>query len=453
MTLQLPFYLVPLTHPSWEEARACARALPPEAMAELRLDLFPELDPETLVRELGRRCLVTCRRADEGGAWSGDEPARLERLLSAAQARPAWVDLEWDLPVPAALAENLAHVRLLRSVHVASGTFDLERRLAELPRGDAYKWVGHAGRLDDNARVKGPLAWARDRGLALSAFLMGPKGMASRCLQAAWGGAFTYAQPDGGPPAAPGQVPLGRMLDWRCHKLHAGYALCGVLGQPVLHSLGPGYHNPRFQKNFKDLLYLPLDCGDPEEAVAALEALGILGASLTAPLKESVPPLLGMEGPLNTLWRRQPGARWQGANTDAVALDTALEACLPGPTLVLGDGGVAETTRRVLADRGWPCLRASRKAPAAPEAVAAFAPVGVVQATRLGMEPADPAPFPELLEAAGPTARWGVEWIYKEDTAFAAWVRDGGRHLVRGAALFELQAAAQSEAFVRECGG
>jgi shikimate 5-dehydrogenase len=226
-----------------------------------------------------------------------------------------------------------------------------------------------------------------------------------------------------------------------------------VLGQPVLHSLGPAYHNPRFQRSFKDLLYLPLECGDPLEAEAALEALELLGASLTAPLKETLPARLGLTGPLNTLWRRRPGEPWQGANTDFTALDGALDGLAAGPVLVLGDGGVAETTRQVLRRRGWPSLGASRRAPLAPEAVRRFAPAGVIQATRLGMEPGDPAPFPELLAAAEPSARWAVEWIYKEDTAFAGWARDGGRRLVPGGVLFEAQAAAQSAAFIRECGG
>jgi len=447
-----PFYFVTLTHATWEEALACARDLPPEALPELRLDLFPDLEPEAMIHALGRRCLVTCRRRDEGGAWDGDEAGRLARLLEAARCRPAWVDLEWELEVPTALREVRAHVRILRSVHVPEGVFDLEARLAALPEGDAYKWVGRAGRLADNARLRGPLAWARDRKLYLSAFLMGPKGIPSRCLQGAWGGAFTYAAPDDAPAAAPGQIHLWRMFSWRCHRLHKGFGLCGVLGQPVLHSLGPAFHNERFQRAFKDLLYLPLDCGDPAEAAEALEALGILGASLTAPLKESLPALLGLQGPLNTLCRREPGQPWQGANTDAEALEAALGDLEPGPVLVLGDGGVAHTSTAVLERLGRPWLQVSRRAPASPSAVRAFAPVGIVQATRLGMDPGDPLPFPEGLEAAQ-GARWGVEWIYKEDTAFAQWLRDGGRHVVAGAALFEAQAALQSARFIGQCGG
>ena len=451
MTL-LPFYIVPLTHSTWEEAEACARRLPAEAMPELRLDLFPDLDPEVLIRDLRRHCVVTCRRANEGGGWEGQEEARLERLVAAADSRPAWLDLEWDVAIPPALQAHRSHLRLIRSVHVPEGVFDLEERLQALPEGDAYKWVGHARTLSDNARLKPALAWARDHGLFLSAFLMGPKGLASRCLQGAWGGSFTYAAPDDAPPAAPGQVPVSTLKAWRVHRLTRAFGLCGVLGSPVLHSRGPAFHNPRFQAAFKDLLYLPLDCGDAEEAREALESLPILGASLTAPLKEILPPLLGLQGPLNTLWRRAPGQPWQSANTDASALREALARLAPGPVLLLGSGGVAHTTHQVLQEQQRPCLVTSRREPATAEAVAGLAPVGVIQATSLGMAPGDPAPFPELLEAARPTLRWAVEWIYKEDTAFAGWAREAGLALVAGAALFEGQAAAQAKAFIEGCG-
>jgi len=448
-----PFYFVPLTHFTWEEARACARNLPPEALPELRLDLFPGEDPEELIRSLGRNCLVTCRRRKDGGAWAGDEASRLAHLVAAARCRPTWLDLDWELPVPAELQELQGQVRLLRSLHAAPGHCDLEDRLEALPPGDAYLWVGHATRLAENARLKGPLGWARDHKVFLSAFLQGPKGMAGRCLQGAWGGAFTYAAPDDGRPAAPGEVPLGLMRSWRCHRLHQGFALCGVLGHPVLHSLGPSYHNPRFQGAFKDLLYLPLDCGSAEEAAEALEALGILGASLTSPLKTTLPPLLGLEGPLNTLYRRDTAAPWGCANTDAGALDAALAELPAGPVLLLGDGGVATTSARVLAARGMPVLTLSRRSPVDADAVRRFAPVGVVQATSLGMVQEAPLPFPDCLEAARDTVKWAVEWIYKEETAFSDWAMGAGCQLVGGAELFAGQAALQSASFIRECGG
>lgn len=452
----IPFYVVTLSHGEWEDARHCARHLPAEALPELRLDLFPDHDPGDLVDALHRRCLVSCRRRDDGGRWEGTENDRLARLRAALQARPAWMDLEWDgeaerwLQEPD-LREHLPHTRLLRSVHVPGGVFDLPRRLQNLPQGDAFKWVGRAETLADNARVKAPLAWARDHGIALSAFFMGPKGLPSRCLQGAWGGAFTYAAPDDAPAAAPGQLPLSLLWSWRVHRLHPSFALCGVMGDPVLHSLGPAFHNERFQRAFKDLLYLPLEAATAEEALEALNALDLRGVSLTSPLKERLPALLGLSGPLNTLWRRDGQEAWHGANTDAEALEQALEPLPSGAVLILGDGGVAETSRRVLERRGRTVLQVSRKKPLSLDAVADAAPVGVIQATRLGMAEGDAMPFPGPLHAALPTLRWAVEWIYAE-TAFAAWARNHGLPLVEGLTLFHAQAEAQSRLFVEGCG-
>lgn len=450
----LPFHLVTLTHPEWDEALACAKRLGDDALPELRLDLFPGMDPEALVDALKRRCLVTCRRVSEGGRWPDeDEAERIAHLVRALKGKPAWVDLEWDLPIPPEIQVARTHVRLLRSVHVAPGTFDLTERLRALPEGEAFKWVGWAGRLSDNGRLRDPLAWARDRGIRLAAFLMGPKGLPSRVMQSAWGGAFTYAAPDDGPPAAPGQLPLATLRAWRSAKLHPGHGLCGVIGDPVLHSRGPAFHNARFQHAFKDLIYVPLVCGEAGEAREALDALGLLGLSITAPLKLSLPEALGLKGPLNTLWRRSPADPWQGANTDAEAFEGALSQLEPGPVLLLGGGGVAHTSRTALEAAGRAVLQVSRRSPASAEAVAAFAPVGVVQATSVGMAATDPAPFPQLLEAARASARWAVEWIYKEDTAFALWARETGLHLVEGATLFETQAEAQSRRFIEGCGG
>jgi 3-dehydroquinate dehydratase type I len=431
---RLPFFIVTLTHATWDAARACARSLPDDALPELRLDLFPDHDAASLVSDLGGRCLVTNRRVSEGGK-AADEASRINRLCSAVAAGAAWVDLEWELPLPPWL--DRGRTKVLRSVHVSPGVFDLEERLRALPEGDAFKWVGYAARLGDNAKVKAPLS----RGLPLSAFLMGPKGLPSRCLQRAWGGAFTYAAPDDAGPAAPGQVSLSAMRVWGCAGLAPNTPLMGVLGSPVLHSKGPAFHNPRLQGR---ALYLPLDCADADEAADALETLDIPCASITAPLKDALPAKLGLQGPLNTIWRED--GTWRGANTDAHALREALVLKPKGTVLLLGSGGVAETSRTVLEELGFSVFRASRASTPSAAAIAHAAPIGVIQATSLGMASDDPRPFPELLAAARPSLRWAVEWVYKERTAFADWAAD--LDLVDGASLFGAQAEAQSRIFL-----
>lgn len=450
----LPFYLVTLTHPDPEVGLTYGKRLGDDAMPELRLDLWPDRDPAEMVHFLQRRCLVTCRRRSEGGQWpDADEAGRLAHLRRAVDARPAWVDFEWDLKVPAWFEAHRTHTRILRSVHVAEGVFDLEARLKALPEGDAWKWVGHAGRLGDNARLKAPLAWAHDHELRLSAFLMGPKGMVSRVMQGAWSGAFTYACPDDGPPAAPGQLPLATLRSWRVAKLHKDHGICGVIGSPVLHSRSPEYHTPRFQRSWKDLVYLPLECAEAEEAVEALESLPVLGVSITAPLKRALPEALGLRGPLNTLWRRGPGDSWQGVNTDVEALRAELKALPKGPVLILGDGGVAGASCDVVEAMGMKVVQIRRRAQPMADSIRALRPVGVIQATSLGMEAGDPAPYPDLLEAALPTLKWAVEWVYKEKTAFERWAKGHGLTLVDGGTLFDLQAEAQSKRFITGCGG
>jgi 3-dehydroquinate dehydratase / shikimate dehydrogenase len=447
----LPFYVVTLRHERWEDALASAKKLPQDAIAELRLDLFPDRDPEAMVQALHGQCLVSCRRVSEGGQWPDqDEKARLAFLEQASRAKPAWIDLEWELPLPAWLAKG--ETQRLRSVHVASGVFDLDTRLQRLPEGEAYKWVGHALRLSDNARLKAPLAWAKERDIPLSAFLMGAKGIPSRVLQRVWGGAFTYAASDDGLAAAPGQIKIGTMTFWRTHCLDSDTKLYGVIGEPVLHSRSPTYHNERFHRASKNAVYLPLESSDASEACEALDALGILGLSITAPLKETLPAKLGLKGPQNTLWRRGQGEAWQAMNTDALALSQAITGFAQGPVMVLGDGGVAQTSVDVLKAMGFEVLQASRRQTLNIEEVRATEPIGVIQATSLGMKMGDTLPFPDLLAAAEPSLQWTVEWIYKEDTSFAAWARGRGLPLVEGAHLFLLQAEAQSRSFIEAFG-
>jgi len=451
---QLPFYVIPLTHSDWDDALGYVKKLPAEAIPEVRLDLLPDADPELLVDSLKHRCIVSCRRVSDGGRWPDtDEAGRLEKIKASLRGKPYWIDLEWELEIPEWLAAELSHTRLLRSVHVEPGVFDLGSRLEQLPRGDAYKWVGHASRLSDNAYVKSPLAWAKDHRVNLSAFLMGKKGIVSRCMQSVWGGSFTYAAPDNAEAAAPGQISLETMMSWRCHKLHSDYGLCGVLGSPVIQSAGAVFHNPRFQKSFKDLLFLPLEAETPEEAMEAMKSLPLLGASVTMPLKESLATLMNHPAPLNTIWHRADGHTWQSANTDAEALAFFLNNLPTGPVLVLGSGGVAKTSIGVLEKMGRPALMHSRRNPASLSDITHFAPAGVIQATCLGMSLYDPLPFPDALDAALPTLRWAAEWVNRDDTAFNIWADSEGLQRVYGRELFEKQAVFQSMIFIRECGG
>jgi len=127
--------------------------------------------------------------------------------------------------------------------------------------------------------------------------------------------------------------------------------LCGLLGNPVDHSLSPAIHNAAFQKLGLNFVYLAFPVEDLESAIRGIRALGhIRGFSVTIPHKVSIVPLLDSVetiarhiGSVNTIIKDR-GAL-VGTNTDASG---ALQALRKGgvdlsaqPIVMLGTGGAA----------------------------------------------------------------------------------------------------------------
>ncbi len=119
--------------------------------------------------------------------------------------------------------------------------------------------------------------------------------------------------------------------------------LCGLLGNPVEHSLSPAIHNAAFQKLGLNYLYLAFRVEDLEGAIRGIRALGNLrGFSVTIPHKVAVIPYLDEVettarhiGSVNTIVVE--GGKLKGYNTDASG---ALQA--------LREGGVTLTGKRVV---------------------------------------------------------------------------------------------------------
>ena len=157
---------------------------------------------------------------------------------------------------------------------------------------------------------------------------MGDHGLASRVLSTRIGNRWTYA----GDNVAPGQVSAQRMLDeFRFHDLRPGTAVYGVVGNPVMHSLSPVMHNAGFRHFGIDAVYLPLLAKDATDFVAFARALGLAGASITAPFKvhlmesvDELEPLAQRVGAINTLTVRD--GRWLGANTDVYGFAAPLDS-------------------------------------------------------------------------------------------------------------------------------
>lgn len=138
---------------------------------------------------------------------------------------------------------------------------------------------------------------------------------------------------------------------------------CGLIGNPVEHTLSPVIHNTLSMVLGENLAYVPfhVENGKLEDAIKGAFALNLLGLNVTVPYKSDVIPYLTDIDPLaenigavNTLVRTETG--YKGYNTDMPGLYRAM--CEDGvkvkgeKVLILGAGGVARAVAMLLLDKG-----------------------------------------------------------------------------------------------------
>jgi shikimate dehydrogenase len=141
--------------------------------------------------------------------------------------------------------------------------------------------------------------------------------------------------------------------------INAETQFCGVIGNPVGHSLSPAIHNAAFQKLGLNFVYLAWRVDAIGDAIKGLRALGnFRGASVTIPHKVAAMPLLDQVettarhiGAINTIVAKD--GKLTGANTDATGALRALQegkARLKDEEIVLlGSGGAARAIAFALA--------------------------------------------------------------------------------------------------------
>lgn len=146
---------------------------------------------------------------------------------------------------------------------------------------------------------------------------------------------------------------------------------CGLIGNPVEHTMSPAIHNTIAEETGQNLVYVPFHVpeGKVREAVEGAYALNLLGCNVTVPYKSAVitwlkelDPLAERIGAVNTLVRTQDG--FKGYNTDMPGLYRALASdgiALRGEhVIILGAGGVARAVAVMLADEAEEILILNR---------------------------------------------------------------------------------------------
>ncbi len=139
--------------------------------------------------------------------------------------------------------------------------------------------------------------------------------------------------------------------------------VCGVIGDPIEHTMSPVMHNAAFREIGMDYVYLPFRVARDEigKAIAGMRSLNLAGLNVTIPHKISVVPFLDeldslarKIGAVNTVVNDR-GVLW-GYNTDASGFLQAMldKGVKPDnkKVVVLGAGGAARAICYILAESG-----------------------------------------------------------------------------------------------------
>jgi shikimate dehydrogenase len=139
--------------------------------------------------------------------------------------------------------------------------------------------------------------------------------------------------------------------------------VCGLIGNPVGHSISPVIHNSLARLMDMNMVYttFKVEKGDVVTAVNGAYALNILGLNVTVPHKQAVmeslvdiDPLAKAIGAVNTLVRTDKG--YKGYNTDILGLERELidegVVLLGSRCVILGAGGAARAIAFLCAKSG-----------------------------------------------------------------------------------------------------
>ncbi len=137
--------------------------------------------------------------------------------------------------------------------------------------------------------------------------------------------------------------------------------VCGLIGNPVEHTMSPVIHNGLAAEFGHNLVYVPFRVeGDVKKAVEGAYELNVLGLNVTVPHKSAVLKALAdidklaeRIGAVNTLVRVEGG--YKGYNTDMPGLYRAMQAdgveIGGADVLILGAGGVARAVAVLAAEK------------------------------------------------------------------------------------------------------
>ena len=435
-------------------------------LVELRLDMVR--DPSAAAALEGRQqpVIITCRPKSEGGHFTGSEEERRTILSEALSLGAEYVDLEWK-GTCADLIKRTGGRNVILSHHDFDGMpADLDAMSRDMLGSGAavVKLAVTAHSLSDCLRLRAIGQHARG---PVALIAMGDAGLASRVLAGWMGSCWTYAGDNHSKQAvAPGQISADLMLDeYQFRHISPHTAVYGIVGKPVSHSVSPVMHNAAFRAAHLDAVYLPLAASDYDDFTRFADAVGLAGASVTAPFKVTAferanecDPVSRRIRSVNTL--RRDGSKWLGYNTDVTGFLAPLESALQprgGRAVILGAGGAARSVSVALVSAGMTVTIASRRVEQS-KSVAALTDAAIapwppspgswdllVNATPVGTTPnVEESPLPE--DYAFPSSGLVYDLVYNpQQTHLMTLAARAGCRTIGGLEMLVAQAQAQFE--------
>ena len=182
-------------------------------LIELRVDYLREQNLELLLNKRKKPFIVTNRRKEEGGRYTGDEKRRLDVLKEAIDLGAEYIDveIETEKPLLQELILNRKRTQIVLSFHDFEGTPSLKELKSFIDRttqvgANIVKIVTFARIWEDNLEVLSLIPYAKEKKQRIVAFCMGEKGKVSRVFAPFMGAAWAYASLDKRRASAPGQL-------------------------------------------------------------------------------------------------------------------------------------------------------------------------------------------------------------------------------------------------------
>ncbi|MBW2066831.1 MAG: type I 3-dehydroquinate dehydratase [Deltaproteobacteria bacterium] len=210
---------IPIMARNTDEAiRMTIRATGLADIIEFRLDAMESFDLERMIRTTIRPVIVTYRSNKEGGKGIENYELQTRHLLEAISLGAHYVDMEYSMPpqLRERILLNRGNTMVIVSAHLIHGTpplgvlEDTLKRLAATG-ANIVKIVTMARRPEDNLRILDLVSSAKDLGIKVIAFCMGPLGRISRVASPLLGSYLTFASLEEGLESADGQISAREM--------------------------------------------------------------------------------------------------------------------------------------------------------------------------------------------------------------------------------------------------